>query len=1157
MAPFELMRRKFHPFSGQERYAHFSPTLQRFPEYSAGATPFRWLMRERLDHLMEYTEVDVDERREPRLNYRTNWWHEGRNQESVLNEFANHIYPEDSLCFFYAKHVPFVEVNSRILVAVGRVKSIGSLTEYERSGNGLRGLVWERPVLHSIRPNQLDGFIMPYQEIHDRFSEDQTMDIESLTSRVSGEFWDEFSYGSELVSHDGAISALLSLDGALSQIDSELGITSNTQRQWLQDELVRLWKIRGPYPGMGAVLRAFGFSRGLFLAYRLQQLAGENGDPWPRLSEAFDNPSAILPAELCVDFRELSTTWFRLPEDRRQVLRLLSRFEITVEQARKLYDEAARHSNDWTSTDRELLENPYRVYEVSRLDPSGIPILTVDRGIFPEQMVREKHPIGEPTELESAIDPRRVRAFTIEALESAANSGHTLDFPENLAAEIRNKSIQPECPVTVDSLNGMVPDMKPEVFPVKNNGDIALQLGRYANLRSLIRRQIPGRVNGTRHSVSADWEELVARKFGTPTDALEKRAQAEKAAALAELAASRFSVLAGSAGTGKTSLIGILCREIQEESILWLAPTGKARVRMHELAEEVDASRQTVAQFLLRHGRYEPRSGRFLLSDRPKTSSFGTVIVDESSMLTEDMLGALLDALSGVNRIILVGDHAQLPPIGPGRPFFDIVSKLRPQDYESSFPRVAKGYAELTVERRQIGAMRDDLRLTRWFGPENPQPGDDDVFIPSEVKGSRIRFVPWANAEEFRMKLLEVIEEELQLSGLDDVGKFNSSLGATKHDRFDYFNRGEAVKEVEAWQIMSPLRGMSYGVEDINRQIHDTFRADFMKLASQWRNRRIPSAMGAEKIVYGDKVINLHNHSRDRIYPDDAEALRYLANGEIGIVVGQWKTQRMRRAPNTLRVEFASQKGYTYDFNKRDFREETDSALELAYALTVHKAQGSQFGLVILVLPGGHPILTRELMYTALTRHEDRIVIMHQGSISALKDISAPHASETARRRTNLFFDSRMVEVNIPSGNGRVFLEEGLIHRTSKGHLVRSKSELLIAEALVAAGVEYAYEQPLTLGGFTRYPDFTVENDISGRTIYWEHLGMLENANYKANWEKKRSWYLSNGVKAHSFESNDSDGEADKILVTTTDSSAQGLDMSKINYIVEVLCGGM
>jgi hypothetical protein len=213
----------------------------------------------------------------------------------------------------------------------------------------------------------------------------------------------------------------------------------------------------------------------------------------------------------------------------------------------------------------------------------------------------------------------------------------------------------------------------------------------------------------------------------------------------------------------------------------------------------------------------------------------------------------------------------------------------------------------------------------------------------------------------------------------------------------------------------------------------------------------------------------------------------------------------------------------------------------------VHKSQGSQFELVILVLPEAHPILSRELVYTALTRHQRRVVVMHQGARSLLKDFAAPHKSETARRRTNLLADCRMVE--LPQAKGSLFFQEGLIHRTSKGIAVRSKSELLIAEALHTANVDFAYEKPLVLGGSTRYPDFTVEDDISGLTVYWEHLGMLDRDDYRASWEKKKAWYRANGVLPH--------GEAKAgapILLTTQDSPGIGLDMRTLKDLILSIC---
>jgi len=1146
MAPFETEHTKRHALAAmnQEHYGHFRPTIQRYPAYSAGVIPFRWMMREHLETYRDLYEFDLDESREPELGYDSSWLHEASNQSALLDGFAAHLRAQDSLCFFYAKHVPFVEGTGRIIIGVGRVSNIGALKEYDREGEGMRGMIWERPVQHSIRPNGKDGFLVPYYDLLKRAEEDPSLDLERFTAKAPDEHWDEFSYASELVTHDGAISALLALEGTLERMEAELGIPTGSQRAWIQVELVRLWKVRGPFPGLGAVHSAFGLSRGIFVAHALQQKAGENVDPWPLIDEAFSSPASVLPKELLRDIKELAPTWKGLNPERRAFLRLLSRFELSKPQAIILYEEGSRQKRGWTASDQEILANPYRLYEISRHDPEGIRLLTVDRGVFPEDAVRLLHPLPAPSGLESAVDLRRVRAFAIAALEDASLSGHTLLPQSNAVEAITSRPVRPACPVTGDMLSARVADMKPEIVSASMDGSTALQLHRYQAIGAEVKKQVEGRIGGKRHAVNHDWTGLLTKKFGPATDDEEKRARTEKAAALKELAESRFSVLAGPAGAGKTTVLGILCAqpEIKSDGLLLLAPTGKARVRMQELAGNGGGKALTIAQFLNQHGRYDGRAGRYLMSDRPKADGFGTVIVDESSMLTEDMIGALFDALSGVKRFIFIGDPAQLPPIGAGRPFVDIIARLRPADYESRFPRVSAGYAELTIERRQIGAERPDLRLARWFSTTPPSAGEDDVFFAAAEEHPTIRFVEWEKPEDFQRKLVEVLVDELDLSGPDDHRGFNRALAATESGEYDYFNatrngKPGAVSAVEAWQILSPLRGMPFGVSDINRQIHERFRAGFLKLASQQWGRSIPKPLGAERVVYGDKVINLGNHRRDgrRVYPQEG-ALGYLANGEIGIAVGQWYTGR---SPKILKVEFSSQQGFTYDFYGSDFREEGDAALELAYALTVHKAQGSQFGLVILVLPEGHPILSRELIYTALTRHQDRVVVMHQGPRTILKDFAAPHRSETARRMTNLLLPCRMLE--FPQAKGSLFLQEGLIHRTSTGVAVRSKSELLVYEALKNAGFKPEYEKALTFGNSTRYPDFTIDDEISGRTIYWEHLGMLEREEYRRSWERKLAWYRANQVLPAA-----EGGGENGLLVTTQDSSASGFDLADV-----------
>jgi len=325
----------------------------------------------------------------------------------------------------------------------------------------------------------------------------------------------------------------------------------------------------------------------------------------------------------------------------------------------------------------------------------------------------------------------------------------------------------------------------------------------------------------------------------------------------------------------------------------------------------------------------------------------------------------------------------------------------------------------------------------------------------------------------------------------------------------------------------------------INRLIHEQYRAEMLEFARRERYRKIPKPKGPELIVYGDKVINIKNHKRQKVYPEEG-AVFYIANGEIGMVVGQFRTKKMKSPPKLLEVEFSSQPKYAYKFSDSDFGEESEPILELAYALTVHKAQGSEFTKVILSLPNPCRLLSRELLYTALTRQRERIVVLHQGALSEIRKYTSDDFSETARRLTNLFQKPSLVE-----HKGK-FYEERLIHRTLHGEMVRSKSELTIADRLYSNHVDYLYEHPLTLSGRTRYPDFTIEDAESGRKFYWEHCGMLLDPNYQERWARKIKWYRDNGILPW-----EEKGGPNGTLIVTEDSKEGGISSRDIEDIIK------
>ena len=572
------------------------------------------------------------------------------------------------------------------------------------------------------------------------------------------------------------------------------------------------------------------------------------------------------------------------------------------------------------------------------------------------------------------------------------------------------------------------------------------------------------------------------------------------------------------------------------------------------LEEQTDmrGSGQTLAQFLIRQQRYDGETGTYFPNPRvSRCGNYRTVIVDECSMLTEEQLAALIDSLNNVERLVLVGDPRQLPPIGAGRPFVDIVRGLEPENVERLFPRCGPNYAELTVPRRQRRGA--DVILASHFSGRPLDPGADAVLDEgAEGTEGRLRIVRWKDPQELQEKLVAELVKALDLAGPKDELGFEESLGGARYRdipwaffRNRYGNNPGAAARAEAWQMLSPVRAGLVGVDALNRMLQTRFRAKARELAeTEGWGRKVPRPVGPQMLLYGDKVINVINQRRRDVWPKPAGET-YLANGDIGIVVGQYKNKNFRRMPWKLEVEFAGQLGSKYGFYPGEFGDEGRNPLELAYCLTVHKTQGSEFGVTFLVLTNPCWLLSRELLYTALTRHQDRLVILHEGPLVEYRRYAGDEHSEVARRMTNLFVDPRPCEVTVNAQQR--FLEEGLIHRTERGDLVRSKSELVIADKLHARGIEYAYEQPLVLSnGRTRYPDFTIADHARGETFYWEHLGMLNDPGYKDRWDRKRAEYLECEIKPH-----EEGGGLEGMLIETRDDQGGGLDAAVIASMID------
>lgn len=1126
MAPFSINKTLNHPYveRSPNTHGHLKSTRINFPQFSAAAVPYHWMLKENANDKTDLYDLNYDEDREPTLDWAKNgkggsWVQEIDNQKALLNCFFEHLEEETSLVFFYAKQVPFVEDSGRVLAGVGKIKKIIPSEAYKGSNKRFGAAYWEHMILHSIRQDGKDGFLLPYHEAITYQEEKPDFDIAELAVVVPHDKTFEFSYAAEHVSNDSAIRVLLECVKSLEKAESH-GIGKNHQQsiQWIHNEIAELEKLRGVYPGMGAALCAFGIEKGHFVAAEIiNQLKDDNDNPWMLFEKALENSRNILSDDIAAlipfNSKKLYLRLKRKENSHRiNFLHLLSRFDLNMDQATFLFVHEERENLGFERLDKEYLDNPYLIYEDLRFTLDPIALSTIDLGLYIKNATKDLLP--NRLLLEDPFDSFRIRALTIQQLEWAALQGHTLLPRKQIVNQIRELSIHPPCAINSDYFE-LAEECFDSVIQLEEmkNGERAYQLNRLARAKQIISEKINDRVNGKRLQLEADWANLLDIEFAQYTigepDEQELKARKEKASALKEIAESRFSVLIGPAGTGKTTLLTILAgqEEVKRKGVLLLAPTGKARVRMEEIAKGLEITAKTLAQFLSSYGRYDGEVQQYQFSDRYCEGLYETVILDESSMLTEEMLATTLDCIKGVKRFLLVGDHRQLPPIGAGRPFVDIIHSLKPEGIETAFPRFGKGYAELTIKRRQGGTKREDLQLAEWFSGESLEPAADSIInqITASSNTKYLRVEHWEKESDFDQLFEKVLVEELELESIKDVETFNKTLGSPDGR---YFNFREAANEAESWQILSPVREKIFGVRAINRKIHKLFREDKVAYANN-KYGKIPTPIGLEEIVYGDKVINLYNTRKREgdVWPPEG-ALNYIANGEIGMVIGQFKTKRMtfKGKPQNTEIEFTSQKGYKYTFKSWEFGEDSNNPLELAYALTVHKAQGSEFGKVFLIVPNPCFLLTREMLYTALTRQKDKVILLLQGDVFDIKGLASPLKSDTLRRITNLFSKPEIVEVD---GN---YLEKNLIHQATDGKMLRSKSELLIYQRLIDKNLDPLYEKKLQIKEVEKLPDFTIENEESGEVYYWEHCGMLFDEEYKHRWEEKRKWYIDNDI---------------------------------------------
>lgn len=947
-------------------------------------------------------------------------------------------------------------------------------------------------------------------------------DLSDIAVEIPLELSQHFKYACRSFTDDEAAIFLMQLIEAMERGKAAGAVDWPWDQQiaWLKGAYARVLKDRGPFPGLGSVLDALGFNGG---AVYVERHASGKGvlDARKHVIERIAHPEKAEDASSKKGFSSVQKTLKLLPDGtQRLLLDRLCLFELSEEQVKLiagsgLVPEEDRAAVGLVSNPTEILDNPYRIVE--EFDPvdheDRILFYRIDNGIFLAKQRAETSVPGLDTY--EPEDPRRLRAAIFQLLHDAAAEGHSFLLQDVLLSQITKLKL----PGVSGHLGAVTLakdlELYEQIFTIrKEQSLVAWQLKTVAEDEEVIRERVRKLRQRTPQQVQVkDWSKYLPKADPKIAEAEVERARVTQVDALQRLAKQPFSVLVGGAGTGKTSVLAALIRGVTEargdEKFLLLAPTGKAAVRLEKRVREVsglDVQPRTIHSFLSTEGWIDWNTWRPLRDGNPVSDGSTTVIIDECSMLDLTLLATVIRALDWrtVRRLILCGDPQQLPPIGLGAPFKNMVDALQQSDQGSAC------ICALTVNCRQLQEKSSGLRLAELFTDRGATKVADE-FLDEIRSGGKVP--PDLEVHFFKDEFdLPDKLNSLFTQIMDDLLVLEKAGIRVKQDRpYEAFNllhgfNGKGPMRLDAVEVISPYRGNYFGADAFNAQLQSLLRGGLLA----GRNMKLGKPSGRQYVDL-DKVLQIQNvrgRAKDKVaWEQGKDNVDYfVANGELGkLVFVKYDKYRRERYGKVL-FETSPSTWIRID------GQWAETMLDLGYAITVHKAQGSDFSAVLLVIPKEERqrLVSRELLYTALTRFTKRLYLLIQGEkgdVGPLMRCLWRGSSAYLQRNTSLY----TLQQAIPDLDD--YLPEKRIHRTLRGELVASKSELLISTRLAEFKVPYYYERPLVApDGSFRLPDFTipVENPDPD-VLYWEHWGMRGDPAYETSMKKRREWYEKHG----------------------------------------------
>ena len=1037
--------------------------------------------------------------------------------EGARKYFAKLI-PSESILVYYASYSnPFSDEETQryIVVGIARLQDIGKEMFYENVSEEIAkkyagGFIWQR-TLTSLYPEQ--GMRIPYELYYDNQEVLENIIIEPDNPRA-------FKYATREISDDDLITLVERLIG-VSDYLSALGDTTQNwhmRKKWLVDLLNDLWHKRGAYPGFPQVLGYLNCTE-LKKKYLIECREGDGVNAYARMKK-----------ELLADSK-LKRKIDLLGNDKSTLLLdILPRFDLTENQLSFLIDKDGTE-NGITVKAIEIMKNPYYLCEQYNgyNKDDIISFYQIDNGVLPSP----EYGVESMTTADSA---ERFRALCVDALRwdtahSFTPSDRVLDLVNNRVSKMRDwrqnifhsRYFEVDCKILSEAIT----------FRNSESGRLYLYLNDIFEDERLIENTLKTlAARGDivlKQPVTAEkfYDQLFDKQSELSAIPEYDKAIQKQSEVCAEIFRKSLCVISGAAGTGKTSLVSKIIDKIKQTegigvSIKLMAPTGKAAERIREKTGQ----QATTIHSFLASGGWLNDNMTFKRTGGKLDKDVNTIIIDETSMVDLSLFATLFRAIhwSNVKRLILVGDPNQLPPIGRGKAFSDIIEWLR-GEYPDNIGELEYNIRQMKNRVNDNGTGIVDLA---------------EILIQEKQDAEKIS----KSQREEILKKIQACEVDKDLTvhywktanDLDEL--LRQQLAGDLCAEYDGKNLpncwAEACKIPDSYnknpsflQILSPFRGDDYGTDRLNTILQKL-------LNSFWAGK-----FNIDMITLYDKVIQFVNRPKSNpIYAYNYNTWKNekieIFNGDMGFVYPHNSDGKNNKFTYVNHYEHFSVKfkgkeqfavGYGKKLGQTDNgrwlnEEKPVDNLELAYAISVHKSQGSEFDVVYLVLPKRKSsTLSMELLYTAVTRAQGKLVLFVQEDISSLSCLTKIERSAIRRINSSVFkFKPLPDQLSYLPG----YYEEYKVIATLEDYFVRSKSEALIANALHSSGLDFSYEKPLFAPDGTMYlPDFTII--YQGDEYYWEHWGLLDKSKYKAHTDQKIKWYSKYFPNRfiESFEGND------------------------------------